>query len=431
LRIVPVVAVLALALGGCGAPRASTPNATRSGGTDASPVTGASATTRSTAETPPVAVASEIFGPAVGRWRPVAPMRHARTGFDAVLLGDATVLVVGDDFACLPGGAAPGSERAEVYDPTADMWVDVESLNKPRKVPATVALADGSALVIGGSNTDDQPFSSTKAFNPATRTWTSGPLLAEARGQPIATVIDGGRVLVLSDHPTKDQQSVETSGEILDPATGKWSPAGALPPLVTIGQIVGLSDGRVLGIGFDGHDSDPSPGGYLYDGSRDAWTPASAPPLYRGMLVPLRDGGALMIGGSDASGFLDGDGHTTARVSRFRPGSGQWTDVAPISTPRTDAHAVPLGDGRILVTGGTDAVAGTRTLTSTEIYDPSADRWVAAGDLGVARKDGQAVLLADGTVLLIGGDDSYDTQRATPFRPDPFKTAERFDPAAS
>ena len=138
-----------------------------------------------------------------------------------------------------------------------------------------------------------------------------------------------------------------------------------------------------------------------------------------------------MIGGSDASGFLDGDGRTTARVSRFDPQSaGQWANVAPMSAPRIVAHAVPLADGRILVTGGTDAVSGTRALTSTEIYDPSADRWTAAGDLQVARTDGRAVLLADGTVLLMGGDDSYNTEGGTPFCPDPFKTAERFDPAA-
>jgi hypothetical protein len=358
-------------------------------------------------------------------------MHDARTGFDAVLLGDGTVLAVGDDFACHPGGASRGSERAEVYAPTADAWVEVESLNKPRKIPATVVLPDGSALVLGGYNSDDQPFSSTKVFTPATRTWTAGPLLEKARGAPLAAVINGGRILVLSDNPTKDGQSLQTSGEILDPATGRWSPAAALPPLVSIGSVVALSDGRVLGIGFDGHDSDPGPLGYLYDGSRDAWTGVDVPPVYGGMLVPLREAGALMVGGSDSSGFLDGDGRSTARVSRFDPGSGRWTDVAPMSAPRVDAHAVPLDDGRILVAGGADAVTGTRTLTSTEIYDPTADRWIAAGDLAVARKDGRVVLLADGTVLLIGGDDSYNTEGETPFCPDPFSTAERFDPDAS
>ena len=104
-------------------------------------------------------------------------MLRGRTGFDAVVLKDGTVLAVGDDFACYPGGAVPGSERAELYDPIADSWVEVASLNKPRKSPATVALADGSAMVMGGINSDDVPFSSTKLFSPETLTWANGPLL--------------------------------------------------------------------------------------------------------------------------------------------------------------------------------------------------------------------------------------------------------------
>ena len=83
-------------------------------------------------------------------WRAAAKMVQARTGFDAVVLGDGTVLAVGDDFACYPGPASSGSETAERYDPTGDAWAEAPSLNKPRKEPATVVLADGSALVVGG-----------------------------------------------------------------------------------------------------------------------------------------------------------------------------------------------------------------------------------------------------------------------------------------
>ena len=93
-------------------------------------------------------------------------MTLERQGFDAVRLGDGTVLAVGSDQSCAPGGAIEGSETAEAYDPTADTWSAVESLNKPRKSPATVSLASGRALVIGGLNADDIAFSSTKIFDP-------------------------------------------------------------------------------------------------------------------------------------------------------------------------------------------------------------------------------------------------------------------------
>ena len=47
--------------------------------------------------------------------------------------------------------------------------MEAPSLNKPRKEPATVVLSDGSALVVGGLNDVEQPFSSTKRFATAHR----------------------------------------------------------------------------------------------------------------------------------------------------------------------------------------------------------------------------------------------------------------------
>ena len=139
-------------------------------------------------------------------------MIHGRVGFDAVLLGDGTVLAIGDDKDCYPGGASEGSERAESYDPATDTWTEEGSLNKPRKLPATVVLDDGSAMVIGGLNSDDQGFSSTKIFSPATRSWTDGPLLGAARATPHAAVLVDGRVLVVDWQRSRSR----TTSEIFD-----------------------------------------------------------------------------------------------------------------------------------------------------------------------------------------------------------------------
>ena len=107
-----------------------------------------------------------------------------RTGFDAVVLGDGTVLAVGDDFSCMPGPAVAGSEKAERYDPAADAWAEVASLNKPRKEPATVVTAEGAALVVGGLNETEMRFSSTKQFESDSGTWTDGPLMGMRRASP-------------------------------------------------------------------------------------------------------------------------------------------------------------------------------------------------------------------------------------------------------
>ena len=160
-----------------------------------SPSTASGAPSFATTSSPP-ASASVAPVRVFGSYR-AAPMIRGRVGFDAVLLGDGTVLAIGDDKDCYPGGALEGSERAESYDPATDTWTEEDSLNKPRKLPATVVLPDGSAMVIGGVNSDDEAFSSTKVFSPATRSWSDGPLLGVARATPIAAILVDERVLVV------------------------------------------------------------------------------------------------------------------------------------------------------------------------------------------------------------------------------------------
>ena len=345
-------------------------------------------------------------------------MIRARTGFDAVQLGDGTVLVVGDDFACHPGGAVPGSERAELYDPIADTWVEVASLNKPRKSPATVALPDGSAMVLGGINSDDVPFSSTKIFSPETRTWTNGPLLDLARSEPLAAALADGRVIVAGSGD-------RTTSEIYDPARSSWERAAALPPNTDIRDIVSLSDGRVLALGFDHVDADPVPAGYLYDPQRDGWTAVEAPGVHGYVLAALTDGGALAIGGTD-----DGVERTSDRVRRFDPGSGRWAPVAPMLTPRIGPQVAVLDDGRMLVAGGAitqDDEIRSEALRSTEIFDPTTNGWSTADDLLEPREGGLAVVLEDGSVLVLGGSADFNTEGEVPWCPTPLTTVERFD----
>jgi len=349
-------------------------------------------------------------------------MNHARVGFGAVGLGDGSVLVVGDDMACYPGGAEPGSELAEVYEPAGDRWVDIESLNKPRKIPATVGLADGSAMVIGGVNSDDVPFSSTKILSPATRTWTDGPLLDVARGVPLAAVLGDGRVLVASVVGA-DETSARTTTEIYDPEGREWTPG---PPLdgPYIDSLVALADGRVLAVGSA---FEISLWLEIFDPTGESWT-AINPPSH-GHVAPqfiaLADGGILAVGGFVESA---GERELTNLAERYDALNDKWVDVAPMPTARADAALVRLADGTVLVMGG---FAGgpdetdLRALTTVEAFDPSTGRWTTGPGLLEPREHGKALVLDDGSVLLMGGDAEFNVQGDTPFCPSPISSVER------
>lgn len=344
-------------------------------------------------------------------------MIYPRVGFDAVLLGSGSVLAVGDDHACLPGGALPGSERAELYDPAKDAWVEVESLGAARKTFATVVLPDGSAMVIGGDSSADSSISSTSIFGPAKHSWSDGPALTAALVEPFAVSTGDGRVLVVG--------RPEASGQIYDPHAPGWHLLGTFPGAIDVTNLLALHDGRVLMLGVP--EGASTQAGYLYDPVRGSWAAVDGPSAFAGYtLVALSDAGALAIGGLKTA-----DGSAARDVRRFDPASRHWTQAASMSTGRLGAQVVVLGDGRVLVAGGATALEPrlAKALQTAEVYDPAADRWASAGALLTPRMDGYAVALADGSALVLGGAANFDTNYATPFCPSALASVERFWPS--
>lgn len=347
-------------------------------------------------------------------------MLRARTGFDSVLLGDGSVLAVGDDVACLPGPAEPGSELAERYDPTTDTWTEAESLNKPRKSFAMVRLDDGRALIVGGTNPDDALYSSTKLFDPSTGGWTDGPLLDVARGDPAAATLADGSVFIGSVTFIGETTSTTTT-EVLDAGAAAWRSAAPIQGLSAL-SFSALTDGRVMAVA-EGFEIEGVI--LLHDPGDEAWRDNDGPDLLRQVRIfPLDEADALAFGYED----LAIGRSASTRVERFDGATDDWSEVAPMSTPREAAMITRLADGRVLVAGGatSDEIdPEAQALATTEIFDPVTETWTAGPDLLEPRKDGHALLLEDGSVLIHGGDASFNVAGDVPWCPDPLTTTER------
>jgi hypothetical protein len=82
---------------------------------------------------------------------------------------------------------------------------------------------------------------------------------------------------------------------------------------------------------------------------------------------------------------------------------GQWAVVGQLSAGRSGHTITSLADGRLLIAGGENDAG---LVAQAEIYDPTTQTVSPAGDLAVPRKDHAAVLLNDGRVLLVGGERS-------------------------
>jgi hypothetical protein len=248
----------------------------------------------------------------------------------------------------------------------------VATLHVARAAHTATPLPSGQVLIAGGMEEGGGGLASVELYDPADNAVQELGSLTERRVSHTATALADGRVLIAGGYNGEYLRSVE----VFDPTTRRISPGGS------------LLEGR------SGHTA---------------------------TLLP--DGRVLFVGGV-------GRGWTFLRSAElYDPGTGRSEAVDSMRVPRESHTTTLLADGRVLVIGGhSGRREDMEVYASAEIFSPATRRFEPAGTLGIARHKHDAVELADGRVLVIGGaDDSdrvhyetevYDPRTAT-FEPGP------------
>jgi hypothetical protein len=409
--------------------------------TTASPTVSAIPAASSSAPVGTAGTASPTPGPTLAAtptsreavWVPAGELREARSRTHAVLLGSGDVLVVGSDNICAP--ATAGSDSVEIGEPEAGTWKWGQRLPKPHDRPVLVALPDGRALLTGGlTGEDDGPsaFSSTYIFEPMTRHWSRSGLLNTARSDQATVVLADRRVLVVGgmfiDRHNQAHPRALDSSEVWDPATGRWSRTGRLRHTRVGPSAVTLADGRVLVVGgLPEVDADQErASAEIFDPVTGQWQPAGrlGVPRTGFALVALEDGGALVAGGYVRfTGELGTFRGPTSTTERFDATTNAWAQSGEMAEAAAGRAVVVMTDGRVLVAGGDATVPTdvepirTNWTTGAEIYDPATGAWAEIVGLPLPRVGASAVLLADDSVILVGGDRKPGPPRDTPSCP--------------
>ena len=133
--------------------------------------------------------------------------------------------------------------------------------------------------------------------------------------------------------------------------------------------------------------------------SSGTWTSiaSTSTPLDGSHAVAVPGGEVLFVGGIDPESGLE-----SHQVSLFDPASNRWSQGALVPLPTGFAIAA-LANGSVLVAGGSPETGAVGVLAASWLYDPSANTWRRVGDLKVAVSDATAVQLTDGRVLIAGG----------------------------
>lgn len=178
-----------------------------------------------------------------------------------------------------------------------------------------------------------------------------------------------------------------------------WYPASAT-----------LHDGSILVLGGRPDNTNVHTSVEIYDVHTDSWNDAAAMNTPRWANSPkaatLIDGRVLVAGG-----FIVRPGTAgTDIVEIYDPLEDQWSVAAPMNTARGYHVTTVLADGRVLVAGG--QVDSTKH-NSAEIYDPLTDTWELVASMNQIRTAANATTLKDGRVLVVGGDDENSVRTKT------------------
>jgi len=266
-------------------------------------------------------------------------------------------------------------------------------------------LPDGRLLVAGGivGLSDDTGPRESTIFDPATESWSAGPLMSQGRYYPTTTTLADGRVIVQGG-TTTCTTCIADLPEIYDPATNAWTTmaTSARKAFKYYPHTYQLPDGRVLAAAQD----DSAVITQALDLNTQLWTPIDSNIVDGHSSVMYLPGKIMKSGKATA----DDQGHpsvaTTYVLDMTQP-SPSWQATASMQFPRSYHNLTVLPDGSVLATGGsttTDKANVSAAVYNAELWSPTSQAWTTMSQAAIPREyHSTALLLPDATVLVAGG----------------------------
>jgi hypothetical protein len=212
-----------------------------------------------------------------------------------------------------------------------------------------------------------------------------------------ASLLPDGKVLVVAGQV--GGVAVEASAELYDPNTGEWSFTDPLPIARDLHTAIELRGGNILVVG-GGNGSVPLDSCFTYDARTANWLRTGDMSIPRALvaLAELPNGNVLGVAGLQTS-----TGFHTPLVEEYDPTSRVWSTTKPSSYAYHWGTLTTLRNGLVLAAGGVTDMQNTGVIPFAETFDACVPAWTDADSMHVARAFHTATLLGDGTVLVAGG----------------------------
>jgi galactose oxidase-like protein/Kelch motif protein len=347
--------------------------------------------------------AAVLFGGAAARGRPAAA-HPAVTGrwtkpFNLTLVSiHAVVLHTGRVLLFSWPNKTVGSDAVLWNPATGGITKIALSYQRDIFCAGTSVLPDGRVFVAGGhlyQGVFGNGVANTTIFDPASHAWTEGPVMSQPRWYPTTAQLGDGSVMIFGGTTTPKVDA--TKVDHYHPASNamQTAPASASRAMITYPRMKLTTSGLLAWTNLASTQ--------FFDPATSAWT--AGPKLHSGgrgvtdtsVLLPgltkiLEIGGSTAAGPTASCEILDTSAATLA-----------WRPTGSMHHPRVWANTVLLADGTVLVVGGGRSGSYGEPVFSAEIYHPGAGKWtVMAAQRAPRMYHSTAVLLPDGRVLSAG-----------------------------
>jgi len=268
-------------------------------------------------------------------------------------------------------------------------------------------LPDGRLFVTGGQNRNGKEagIRNTHLFDATSNHWSRGPRMRAERWYPTNTTLPDGRVLITSGNDRRERISRKV--EVYDPASGRiTSLRRAARRIELYPRMFVLPGGEVIRVGQESMS-------LTLDVAKRRWTRIAEQRRghWEGNAVLLPGGRKILAVG----GFTGRRAERTAELLDTSASSPRWRATAPLRRARGHANAVLLPDGTVLVVGGNRRGEGRQPVRTTELFDPTSESWSTVAPITTSRAyHSTALLLPDGRVLSTGQDNKYTYQVYSP-----------------
>ena len=240
-----------------------------------------------------------------------------------------------------------------------------------------------------------------------------------SRADHTATLLSDGRVLMAGGYLSSNHTEfgILDSSEIYDPSEHSFHETGKMTSWRSEAAATRLADGRVLitggfdqgrWVGLGEIPRVPISTAEIFDPKTNLFT-STSPMLaarYAHSSVLLENGKVLIAGGScHAENFMGVARGGACGPEVFDPNMGTFSAADASGAAHNEEDAVIFADGRVLL-----LCAGT----VAELYDSNSGKFTRTGDMRQRMDSCRGTLLKDGRVLVVGMTREGDTMRAIP-----------------